>query len=105
MYYFANDNTNSCTGLILLLPVPKCRVSLSAKKCVERRKKVLSNHQMIQFYSSLLLASVLVYEKKYPTQHIPKTPPINKASFVSVILSSSAKNFELVKKTHQNFNK
>lgn len=66
---------------------------------------MLSNHQMIQFYSSLLLASVLVYEKKYPTQHIPKTPPINKASFVSVILSSSAKNFELVKKNHQNFNK
>ena len=30
------------------------------KKCVGRRKEVLSNHQMIQFYSSLLLASVPV---------------------------------------------
>lgn len=29
---FANDNTSSCAGFLLLLPVPKCHLSTSAKK-------------------------------------------------------------------------
>lgn len=77
--------------------------------------------QNMQFYSFFLLASVQEKKKKatnkgqkkkshHPTQHTnthkpQRTLPMKNASFVSVILSSSTKNLELVKTPTKNFSK
>lgn len=73
----ANDNTSSCAGLILLLPVPKCRVSTSAKK-MYGEKKVVSNLILIQCYSSLALVLV---KKKTSNATPTKSSPHEESKF------------------------